>query len=80
MARLVLSVDSVTKLPPTNVLAALDARGGGGGGGTGDFVVLIYSSGAYPARPSGLPAGHARYLGPVQPTTWLVGDEWVDNS
>jgi hypothetical protein len=42
--------------------------------------VLIYSGGAYPARPSGVPGGNVKYVGPVQPTTWLTGDEWVDNS
>ncbi|CAD5999150.1 hypothetical protein [Agreia sp. COWG] len=45
-----------------------------GGSGT-----IIYTSGAYPARP-GLPAGAVTYIGPVQPTTWLANDSWVDNS
>lgn len=48
-------------------------------GGGGGFTVLIYTGGAYPARP-GVPAGWVRYLGPVAPTTWLTGDEWIDNS
>lgn len=39
-------------------------------------VVLIYSSGAYPARPS-VAAGLVTYKGPTQPTTWLTGDTWV---
>lgn len=40
--------------------------------------VLVYASGAYPARPVG--ATSVKYIGPVQPTTWLPNDEWVDNS
>lgn len=46
------------------------------------FTVLVYTGGAYPARPSSgsVPAGSVRYVGPVVPTTWLTGDEWVDNS
>lgn len=39
---------------------------------------LIYSGGAYPARPSG--AVGVTYIGPVQPTTWLPNDDWMDNS
>jgi len=50
------------------------AAGGGGG-----FTVLIYSGGDYPPRPAVQP-GYVRYIGPTQPTTWLPGDEWVDNS
>ena len=46
---------------------------------TATFVpVLVYASGAYPARPTG--AASAKYIGPVQPTNWLANDEWVDNS
>ncbi|MDF2830256.1 MAG: hypothetical protein K0R01_3539, partial [Mycobacterium sp.] len=41
-------------------------------------VVLIYASGAYPARPEG--AVRAVYIGPVQPATWLPNDEWVNNA
>jgi hypothetical protein len=39
---------------------------------------LVYSGGAYPARPAGAVA--VTYIGPVQPTTWLANDSWVDNS
>jgi hypothetical protein len=42
--------------------------------------VLIYSGSAYPARPPGVPAGLVRYVGPSQPSDWLSGDEWVNNS
>ena len=45
------------------------------GGGSG---ALIYAGGAYPERPSGAVA--VTYIGPVQPTTWLANDSWVDNS
>ena len=41
---------------------------------------LVYANGAYPARPSGAAAGAVTYVGPVQPTTWLAGDEWRDIS
>lgn len=41
-------------------------------------AVVIYSNGAYPARPVG--ARSAKYIGPVVPTDWLPNDEWVDNS
>ncbi len=39
---------------------------------------LVYTSGAYPARPSSgsLPAGLAEYVGPTQPTDWLTNDTW----
>jgi hypothetical protein len=45
-------------------------------------AVLVYSAGAYPDRPPAalVPAGWATYKGPVQPTTWLVNDEWVNNT
>jgi len=42
--------------------------------------VLIYASGAYPARPAGVPGGLVKYIGPVQPSDWLANDAWVDNS
>jgi cysteine sulfinate desulfinase/cysteine desulfurase-like protein len=45
-----------------------------------DLRVLIYTAGAYPARPAGVAAGLVRYVGPVQPTTWLTNDEWINNS
>lgn len=41
-------------------------------------TVLVYSGGTYPARPTG--AAAVTYIGPVQPTTWLANDTWVDNS
>jgi hypothetical protein len=41
------------------------------------FTVLTSASAT---RPAGLPAGWARYVCPTQPTTWLAGDEWVNNS
>jgi len=36
----------------------------------------------YPARPSAAtyPPGCVEYVGPVQPTDWLPGDQWTDNS
>lgn len=40
--------------------------------------VLVYASGAYPPRPAG--ATSVKYIGPVQPTTWLPNDEWVNNA
>jgi hypothetical protein len=36
--------------------------------------VLVYSGGAYPARPSG---GICEYVGPTQPTDWLAHDTWI---
>ena len=42
--------------------------------------VLMYTSGAYPTRPAGVPAGLCKYVGPSQPSDWLAGDEWVNNS
>lgn len=42
--------------------------------------ILIYTNGAYPARPPGLVGGQVRYIGPVQPSDWLPNDEWVNNS
>lgn len=44
----------------------------------GRATILVYSAGAYPARPSG--AVSALYIGPVQPTTWVANDRWMDNS
>lgn len=40
--------------------------------------ILIYTSGAYPARPIG--AVSALYIGPIQPTDWQPNDRWMDNS
>ncbi|GAA3399426.1 hyaluronate lyase N-terminal domain-containing protein [Pseudarthrobacter polychromogenes] len=57
----------VTSGPET--IAALSATYG---------TVLVYSGGAYPARPAGAVA--VTYIGPVQPTTWLANDIWKDNS
>lgn len=44
--------------------------------------VIIYTAGAYPARPlaATCPAGWAIYKGPVAPTDSLANDEWVNNS
>ena len=44
------------------------------------LMVLVHNGSAYPARPPGAAAGAARYVGPTQPTTWLAGDEWVNNA
>ena len=60
-----------------SVLAGHDSRVGSLE--SNSLTVLIYASGAYPVRPS-VPAGHVRYVGPVQPTDWLSGDEWINNS
>lgn len=38
---------------------------------------VIYSGSAYPARPTGVAAGYVEYVGPTQPTSWLVGDTWT---
>lgn len=43
-------------------------------------IVYNTSSSSYPARPSGVPAGYAEYVGPVQPTTWVDGDTWVQGT
>lgn len=40
--------------------------------------VIVYASGAYPARPS--TSSPVKYIGPVVPTTWLPNDEWVNNA
>lgn len=48
--------------------------------GSISLQVLVYASGAYPARPVGLPGGAVRYIGPVQPTDWLTNDEWINNT
>lgn len=40
--------------------------------------ILVYSAGAYPARPTG--AVSALYIGPVQPSDWVANDRWMDNS
>ncbi|MFF1382758.1 hypothetical protein ACFVWT_04250 [Arthrobacter sp. NPDC058288] len=61
---------------PTNLgAAALNATYALKGETSG---TLIYSAGAYPARPAGAVA--VTYIGPVQPTTWIVNDTWKDNS
>jgi hypothetical protein len=46
----------------------------------GNVIRLIYASGAYPTRPAGVGAGLVTYIGPVQPTGWLTGDDWINNS
>ena len=43
------------------------------------LLVVVYANGAYPNRPA-TPAGCVRYIGPTQPATWLVGDEWIQPS
>jgi hypothetical protein len=43
-------------------------------------TVLVWASGAYPARPAGIAGGLVKYVGPAAPTGSLPGDEWVDNS
>lgn len=60
------------RLPPA-VVTKLNAVGAG-------ITRLTYSGSAYPARPAGLPAGRAEYVGPTQPTDWTSGDTWVDIS
>lgn len=53
------------------------------GGGSLPTTLLhrvIYASGNYPARPTGVAAGMVDWLGPVQPTEWLAGDTWTDSS
>lgn len=42
------------------------------------LVVLIYSGGSYPSRPSGVPAGYVEYRGPDEPSDWLTGDTWLE--
>jgi hypothetical protein len=49
-------------------------------GSVGNVIRLIYASGAYPIRPTGVAAGLVTYIGPVQPTGWLTGDDWINNS
>jgi hypothetical protein len=61
-----------TDLAPA-VVTKLNAVGAG-------ITRLTYSGSAYPARPAGLPAGRAEYVGPTQPTDWTSGDTWVDIS
>ena len=58
-------------VPMTNADAATAAT---------TLLVLVYSNGAYPARPAGTAAGCARYIGPIQPQSWLIGDEWIQPS
>lgn len=43
-------------------------------------VTLVHNGTSYPARPTGVPAGHVTYIGPTQPTTWLANDQWVNNA
>ena len=52
------------------------------GATTYQYQVVRYANGAYPARPAITvsPAGWVLYVGPVQPTDSLSGDEWVNNS
>jgi hypothetical protein len=38
---------------------------------------IVEAAGAYPARPTGLPASFARYVGKDAPTTALAGDTWM---
>ena len=45
------------------------------------FVTRVTHNGtSYAARPSGVPAGMAEYVGPTQPTSWLTGDTWVSTA
>lgn len=37
---------------------------------------LLHNGTAYPARPAGVPAGMVDYIGPTEPTDWLLGDIW----
>lgn len=43
-------------------------------------VIYNYTTTSYPARPTGAVAGMVEYIGPVQPSDWVDGDTWVDNS
>lgn len=45
------------------------------------FVTRVTHDGTnYAARPSGVPAGMAEYVGPTEPTSWLSGDTWVSTA
>jgi len=45
------------------------------------FVTRVTHDGTnYEARPSGVPAGMAEYVGPTEPTSWLSGDTWVSTA
>ncbi len=53
------------------------------GGGSLPTTLLhrvLYASGNYEARPTGVAAGRVDYLGPVIPTDWLAGDTWTDST
>jgi len=44
------------------------------------MYVVVAVSGVYPARPSGVSAGHVQYVGPTQPTDWMTNDLWLKTS
>ena len=45
------------------------------------FVTRVTHDGTnYEARPAGVPAGMAEYVGPTEPTSWLSGDTWVSTA
>lgn len=73
MVTRLVGADNVTGKLPDVVLTYLRSNLGVSGS-------LVYANGAYPERPTTLPAGGASYVGPVEPTTWLPGDEWRDIS
>lgn len=45
------------------------------------FVTRVTHDGTnYEARPAGVPAGMAEYVGPTEPVSWLSGDTWVSTA
>lgn len=59
-------------------VSPLTAASAASASATPTLLVLVYiTGGAYPPRPSGTAPGAARYIGPVLPDSWLVGDEWI---
>ncbi|HSX07456.1 MAG TPA: hypothetical protein VLG11_01030 [Candidatus Saccharimonadales bacterium] len=66
----------------TGQVLTKDPSGTGGLTWTTMPVVLLYdaNAGAYPPRPTGVPAGFVTYKGPVAPTDALRPDTWEDTS
>ena len=44
------------------------------------LLPIVYTGGAYPARPNGVAGGSVIYIGPVTPSDWLTGDIWLKNA
>jgi hypothetical protein len=40
-------------------------------------VLYNDATSSYPVRPAGVPAGFCEFIGPVEPTGWLIGDTWT---